>query len=114
MRGRHLQALVAIVVAGGVIRFATLGTQSYWLDEVATVNLLHKGFGSMLSGVSGGESTPPLYYVVAWLWAKVFGTGEVGLRSLSPLLGTATIPLAYVLAGRVATRAAGLIAAALA
>jgi 4-amino-4-deoxy-L-arabinose transferase-like glycosyltransferase len=113
MRARHLQALAAITLAGGALRFATLGVQSYWLDEAASVNLMHKGFGAMLSGMSAGESTPPLYYILAWLWAKVFGTGEVGLRSLSAVIGTATIPVAYLLGRRVAGRAAGLIAAAL-
>src|SRR5436305_13618685 len=114
MRARHLQALVAITVAGAVLRFATLGLQSYWLDEVATVNLVHKGFGSMLSGISAGVSTPPLYYMLAWLWAKLFGTGEAGLRSLSALLGTALVPAAYAVAARIADARAGVTLAALA
>jgi mannosyltransferase len=113
MRARHLQLLAGITVAGALLRFATLHAQSYWLDEAATVNLLHKGFGDMLAGVSSGESTPPLYYIVAWVWAKVFGTGEVGLRSLSALFGTATIPVAYALGRQVAGRRTGLVAAAL-
>jgi mannosyltransferase len=113
MRARHLQLLAGITLAGALLRFATLDAQSYWLDEAATVNILHKGFGDMLSAVSSGESTPPLYYIVAWVWAKVFGTGEVGLRSLSALFGTATIPLAYVLGRHVGGRRTGLVAAAL-
>lgn len=113
MRARHLQLLAGITLAGALLRFLTLDAQSYWLDEAATVNLMHKGFGDMLAGVSAGESTPPLYYIVAWIWAKLFGTGEVGLRSLSALFGTATIPLAYALGRRVAGRRAGLVAAAL-
>jgi 4-amino-4-deoxy-L-arabinose transferase-like glycosyltransferase len=113
MRARHLQALAAITVAGAALRFATLGVQSFWLDEAATVDLVRKGFGDMLSGVSAGESTPPLYYIVAWVWAKVFGTDEVALRSLSAVIGTATIPLAFALGRRVAGRTAGLVAAAL-
>jgi hypothetical protein len=60
------------------------------------------------------EDNPPLYYVVAWVWTRVFGTGEVGLRSLSALLGTATIPVAYAAAARLATVRAGLVAAGLA
>src|SRR6478672_870461 len=113
MRARHLQLLAGLTLAGALLRFATLDVQSYWLDEVATVNILRHGFGDMLSAVSAGESTPPFYYIVAWVWSKVFGTGEVGLRSLSALLGTATIPLVYVLGRRVAGRVAGLAAAAL-
>src|SRR3954467_6213099 len=113
MRARHLQLLAGITLAGALLRFTTLDVQSYWLDEVATVNILRHGFGDMLSAVSAGESTPPVYYVVAWLWSKLFGTGEVGLRSLSAVLGTATIPLVFVLGREVAGRTAGLVAAAL-
>jgi mannosyltransferase len=113
MRARHLQVLAGITLAGALVRFTTLDVQSYWLDEVATVNILHHGFGDMLSAVSSGESTPPLYYIVAWVWSKLFGTGEFGLRSLSALFGTLTIPLAYVLGRELVGRRTGLVAAAL-
>jgi len=67
-----------------------------------------------LSTIPGSESTPPLYYLLAWLWSRPFGTGEVGLRSLSALAGTASILVVYL--GAVALplpRRAGLIAAAM-
>jgi hypothetical protein len=32
--------LVALVLAAGVVRFATLGLQSYWSDEAITVDLV--------------------------------------------------------------------------
>jgi mannosyltransferase len=113
MRARHLQLLAGITIAGALLRFVTLDVQSYWFDEVATVNILRHGFGDMISAVSSGESTPPLYYVVAWLWSKVFGTGEFGLRSLSALLGTLTIPLVFVLGRDLVGQRTGVIAAAL-
>src|SRR3712207_6196961 len=69
--------------------------------------------GDMLSATPNSESTPPLYYVLAWFWTQLFGTGEVGVRSLSALVGTATIPVAYAIGARAATPRAGLIAAAL-
>jgi len=107
-----MRALAVIVLAGAALRFATLDAQSFWLDEAATVDLVRRGFGDMLDGVASGESTPPLYYVLAWLWAKLAGTGEVGMRSLPALFGTATIVVAYGLAARIAGSRAGLIAAA--
>ena len=113
MRARHLQLLAGITLAGALLRFATLDVQSYWLDEVATANILGHGFGGMISAVASGESTPPLYYIVAWLWSKLFGTGEVGLRSLSALFGALTIPLAFVLGRELVGRRTGLVAAAL-
>jgi 4-amino-4-deoxy-L-arabinose transferase-like glycosyltransferase len=113
VRARHLQLLAGITLAGALLRFTTLDVQSYWLDEVATVNVLRHGFGDVFSAVSAGESTPPLYYVIAWGWSKVFGTGEFGLRSLSALFGTATIPLAFVLGRELVGRRTGVVAAAL-
>lgn len=108
---RAALALAAIVVVGAVVRFATLGDRSFWVDEGATVHLMRSSFGHMLHGWRVHEDTPPLYYVLAWVWARVFGTGEVGIRALSALLGTATIPVAYAVTARLASRRAGLVAA---
>jgi mannosyltransferase len=107
-------ALATLTLAGAAVRFSTLGTQSYWTDEGVTVHLLRMSFGHMLSAIPNSESTPPLYYVLAWVWAKLFGTGEWGLRSLSAVIGTATIPVAYALGARLVSVRAGTIAAALA
>lgn len=108
-------ALAAAVALGAALRFSTLGVQGYHHDEIITVaRVLPGGFLHMLHRVRESESSPPLYYVVAWPWSKLFGTGEWGMRSLSALLGTATIPVAF-LAGREALdERAGLTAAAIA
>jgi mannosyltransferase len=107
--------LAGIVVLGAVLRFATLDLQSYRYDEAVTVGrVLHRSIFTTLSMVPKSESTPPLYYMVAWLWSKPFGTGEIGMRSLSALSGTASIAVVYL--GAVALplpRRAGLIAAAI-
>jgi mannosyltransferase len=106
--------LALIVLIGAALRFATLGSQSYWTDEATTVHELGLSFGGMLHAVANNESTPPLYYILAWGWAKVFGTGEVGLRSLSALAGVAVIPVTYLCGCELGSRRAGLFAAALA
>lgn len=107
-------SLAAIVLAGGAVRFATLGVQSFWLDEAVTHQLVTRPLWSMLSAIPHSESTPPLYYVLAWAWVRVFGAGEVGLRSLSALFGTATLIVLALIARRLAGWRAGLAAAALA
>lgn len=109
-----LLALAALTMVAALLRFATLGEQSYWFDESVTVHLLRMDLGSMLRQIPESESTPPLYYLVAWLWAKVFGVGEFGLRSLSALIGTATVPLAFLAARELCSRRVGLAVAALA
>ena len=108
-----LPAVVALTVVAALLRFATLHTQSYWYDEAVTVDLVRRSFGGMLSGVAHSESTPPLYYLFAWAWSKVFGTGEMGLRSLSAVFGTASVPVAYAGARTFVGRRSSLVAAAL-
>ncbi len=62
--------------------------QSFWYDEAFTpVHVLHAGLGATLRAVSHTENTPPLWYVLMWGWSRVWGTGEVALRSLSALAG---------------------------
>ena len=106
-------ALGMLVAAGAVLRFATLDTQSFWRDEASTVLLIRNSLEGVLRGVSEHEATPPLYFVLAWVWTQVAGTGEVGLRSLSALIGTLTIPVAFAIGVRLGGRSAGLVAAAL-
>ena len=67
----------------------------------------------MLSHLSSSESAPPLYYVLAWAWTKLFGTGALGFRSLSALAGTLTIPVVFA-CGREISHRVGRWAAALA
>ncbi len=88
-------ALALILIIAAALRFATLGTQSLWTDEGNTVAWLHGSFGHMLSNVANSESSPPLYFCLAWLWAKIFGDWIVALRALSAVLGCVTIGVAY-------------------
>ncbi len=96
-----------------ILRFATLDVQSFWNDETVTADLMRMDFGAMLDAISVSESAPPLYYVLAWAWGSVFGTDEVGLRSLSALFGTATVPVAYLAGARLRGPRVGLVVAAL-
>jgi hypothetical protein len=100
---------------GAALRFATLDLQSYRYDEAVTVGrILHPSLFDTLATVPRSESTPPLYYALAWLWSRAFGSGEVGMRSLSALAGTASIAVVYLAARALPLpRRAGLIAAAI-
>jgi mannosyltransferase len=106
--------ITVLTVVAAVLRFWTLGLQSYYTDEAYTVSLVQQAPIEMLHGIARTESTPPLYYVAAWIWSRAFGTGEAGLRSLSALAGTATVVVAYFAGARLLSRAVGLIVAALA
>lgn len=114
MRDRTLPIVCGVTALAAALRFASLDAQGYWNDEAVTVLLLDQGLGGLLADVPDSESTPPLYYVLAWLWSQLFGTGEVGLRSLSALAGTSTVPVVYAAGAALGSRRAGLVAAALA
>ncbi|HKB94659.1 MAG TPA: glycosyltransferase family 39 protein [Gaiellaceae bacterium] len=107
-------AVAAIVVAGGLLRFIGLEHQSFESDELVTLSLVHKSFSGMLTRIPHSEATPPVYYIFIWAWTHVVGRSDAGLRSMSALFGTATVPVAY-LVGRtmLRSRSGGLIVAAL-
>jgi mannosyltransferase len=106
-------AVTLVTAVGGALRFVGLLHQGFWYDEAHTVLLVELTPGRMLSQLPVHESTPPLYYLCAWVWARAFGFGEAGLRSLSALLGTATVPVGYLIGRRLASRRGGLVAAGL-
>jgi mannosyltransferase len=107
------RALLGLVVLAAALRFWRIGHQSFWLDEVFTAHLATEDLWGMLKGVRETESTPHLYYLLAWLWEKVAGDGEAALRSLSALFGIATVPVAYAAARELFAPAAAVAAAAL-
>ena len=113
-RRPELLLVAGLTVAGAALRFSTLDLQSFWHDEAVTVGrVLDPSLFTTLDRVPSSEATPPLYYALAWCWTKLFGSGEVGIRSLSALAGTATIPVAWWAGRELVSRAAGVAAAAL-
>jgi hypothetical protein len=97
--GRSLPvAVAAVVVAGGVMRFAT--PSHLWLDESLTVEIARRPVGGLLDALRH-DGSPPLYYLLLHQWIRVFGTGDVAVRALSGLLSLATLPLAAAAGRRV-------------
>jgi hypothetical protein len=106
-------AVAVLLVLAAVLRFTHIGHQGFWFDEANTAADTHHSAGAMLGLLPQNETTPPLFYCIAWVWARVFGFGEVSLRSLSALSGVAAVALVYAATTKLITRRAGLVAAAL-
>jgi mannosyltransferase len=109
-------ALVMITAVAAGVRFATLGTQGLDHDEAVTAaGVLHPSIGATISAVAQLERTPPLYYMLEWLWTQAlgFGTDPANLRFLSAVFGTMTVPVAFLAARELSSRRAGVLAAAL-
>jgi mannosyltransferase len=107
-------AVTALTLLAAVLRFYRLGHQGFWFDEANTALLVHFSPGKMLGLIPQTESTPPLYYCVAWVWARIFGYTEAPLRALSAVCGVLFVPVVYAAGAKLVSRRAGLIAAALA
>jgi 4-amino-4-deoxy-L-arabinose transferase-like glycosyltransferase len=101
-----------IVVVGAAVRFATIGAQDLWFDEHITAGIVGRSPLDLLASVQE-SANPALYYLVAGAWETALGSGDAAIRSLSALLGTATIPVVYAAVSGLGTRRAPLIAAAL-
>ncbi|MFZ0160266.1 MAG: hypothetical protein WAL50_14665, partial [Kineosporiaceae bacterium] len=87
-----VRALAGLVIAAALaVRLCLLGRQSYWIDELFSVNQAAGPFGTMLSRGST-EVHPPLYAAMLWIWITIGGPGEAWTR----LLSTACAVLAVV------------------
>jgi mannosyltransferase len=105
--------LAALLVLAAALRFSTLGLQSFWYDEAFTpVHVLRAGLGATLHGVVHTENTPPLWYVLVWVWSRIFGTGAVALRFPSALAGVATVAVGWGIGRELTGRRATAIATA--
>jgi 4-amino-4-deoxy-L-arabinose transferase-like glycosyltransferase len=79
-----LLTLILALAAG--VRFYALDSQSLWADEGNSAALATRSL-VQIGRDAAHDIHPPLYYWLLHLWTRVAGTGEVGLRSFSALLG---------------------------
>ncbi|HEX8745331.1 MAG TPA: glycosyltransferase family 39 protein [Thermoleophilaceae bacterium] len=105
--------LGALTALGAALRLPFLGLQSLWYDETFTAAVVEQPtLGALWDQVRLTESTPPLYYVITWAWAKLAGsTGDAALRAPAAVAGVFCVPAAYLALRRLAEERAALAAA---
>lgn len=96
-------AVVAVVVAGTVLRFWT--RSDLWLDEALSVNIAKLPV-SRIPGALRHDGAPPLYYLLLHGWIRLFGTGDEAVRSLGGVLSVVTFVPMWFAGRRVGGRAA--------
>src|SRR5690349_9435233 len=112
---RYVQPSTVLLLAGLTIVALALRLPSYtdslWGDELSTNFVVHGfGAGSPITIVNGDqEGTPPLFFLVVWLFKGI--DGAEGLRIVSMLAGLASIPLTYLLGVRTVGAPAATVAA---
>jgi hypothetical protein len=91
-------AVIAITAIAVVLRAVFVGEQSLGYEEAFTASIVNQStFAAVWHGVKATESTPPLYYVLTWLWVKLSGSqSETALRMTSLLAGSLTVPASFL------------------
>ncbi|MFN8037871.1 MAG: glycosyltransferase family 39 protein [Acidimicrobiales bacterium] len=89
-------ALVAAVLGIGM-RFVT--RSPLWLDEALSVNIAQLPPGEIVQALRQ-DGHPPLYYLLLHGWTAAFGTSDAAVRSLSAVIGIASLPLAWLVGRR--------------
>lgn len=114
---RHWAGLAVATTVAFLLRWHFAGQQSLGYEEVFTRTIVHQPtVTGVWDATSATESTPPVYYLLVWLWLKLTDTGSAaGLRAVSVIAGTLTVPVAAAAirgfgARRVALAGAGLAA----
>ena len=108
-RALHYALLGLVLLLGAALRLYQLGAESYWVDEVALLELLGKGRAVIVTDfVENGR--PPVYVWLAYGWVSLLGTSEAATRFLSALCGIAALPLLYIVGAELFNRRVGLLA----
>jgi mannosyltransferase len=98
---RRAVLVAALLVVAVVLRFWT--TSDLWLDEALTVNISGLPLERIPEALRQ-DGAPPLYYLLLHGWIRLFGSGPLAVRSLSGIMATAALPLAWLLGRRLAGR----------
>lgn len=99
-------AMALVLVLGTIIRLIDLGFQSYSMDELWELTIVHLPAGEI---VGVGDGFPPLFHLI-FRTLLVGGLGDMAGRVVSAILGIATIWVAGRL-GRKVSPAVGLASA---
>lgn len=101
--------LLLILAVGAMLRFHALAAESFWFDETYSVWVAGHNVGWHIAQ-SLQRIFPPLYYLLLHFWL-VLGKSEFAVRSLSVLIGLASIVAIYALACELFDARVGLLSA---
>src|SRR5438105_362819 len=108
LRGRWFEAgVLACALGVGTFLVVQLTAWPPHEDETLALFVGRKSITGLLDTVLDQRGGAPLHFVLAWIVAHA-GGGLVGLRLLSAIFATATVPVVGLLAARIAGRATGL------
>ena len=106
-------ALVGAITVGGLLLRLPSFNDSLMGDEISTFYIVHgHSIGRVMQLIhSNQETTPPLYFLVAWATKGLLGNEVQSIRLVSLVTGTAAIPLTFLLGIWTVGRRAALVGA---
>lgn len=107
---RQAMLLWAIVGVGALLRLATLGAQSLWLDEGLSYWIANRSLSDLIDYLAHHDTHPPLHYLLLQPMIALGGS-EWLLRLPSAVAGIIAIPLLYALGRELFDGPTGLVAA---
>jgi mannosyltransferase len=108
-------ALITVITVGGLLLRLPSFNDSLAGDEISTFYIVAgHSLGRVMALVySRQETTPPLYFILAWATKGLLGSAAQSIRLVSLLTGAAAIPLTFLLGLWTVGRRAALVAATL-
>ena len=113
-------ALLLIVFLACALRATSLTAQSLWRDEVDAIRFASRDLPALLANFRRSGENGPLYFLILRYWWPLFPTygqpvsppaSDYALRFFSVIPGIAAVPLAAILARRLLSWQAGMLAA---
>jgi mannosyltransferase len=91
---KEAHLLFGALMLGAGLRFAGLGQESYWIDEITMLSVSGRTLGDAAAEVMTGR--PPAFVLLLHWWIGLVGTSEVAARALTAIIGVASLALLYV------------------
>lgn len=103
--------IIPVLILGSILRLISLN-QSLWLDEGINVMAARSySFLGMVTQYAIADFHPPGWFMILWLWGKIFGYSEVTVRMPSVIFGTLSIYVIYLIGKKLISKKIGLLAA---
>lgn len=99
-----------LLLLAAVPRFAVLGHDSLWIDELFSVSWSQLDLHFLLTDGLRLETNPPVYYALLHGWMRLFGSSEFAVRAPSALASTLTVLPIYALGRRASGQAGAVLA----
>jgi len=100
--------IAIITIIGFIVRIINVNYSSMWADEIYTMCSVHPTTSWYEVLWWQRAYQPPLYFVILWVWVKVFSYNEFYVRLLSVIVGSLCITTSGYLGRKIKNESIGI------